>query len=247
MCRCEWRATCYWLGVLSGKTPLRGVLFDVDGTLVNSNDAHARAWIEALSERDVDVAFTAVRAAIGMGGDKLLPSVAGIDADSPLGQLISERRGQVFRARFLPALKPFPGARSLLAALRAKGLKLGVASSAQKSELDALLAIAQVTDLLEGATSSSDAEHSKPDPDIVGAALRSLDLAPEHVILVGDTPYDIEAGSRAGVRTIALRCGGRSDHDLTGALAIYDDPADLLRHLQGSPLFVQGHGLAAGG
>lgn len=220
----------------SSKAPLKGVLFDVDGTLVNSNDAHARAWIEAMRERGVDVPFRTVRGAIGMGGDKLLPSVAGIDADSALGRLLSERRGQVFRTQFLPTLKPFPHVRSLLVALRAKGLKLAVASSAEKSELESLLDIAQVTDLLEAATSSSDAEHSKPDPDIVGAALRRLDLAPEHAILVGDTPYDIEAASRAGLGTIALRCGGRSDQDLVGALALYDDPADLLSHLHSSPL-----------
>jgi HAD superfamily hydrolase (TIGR01509 family) len=224
--------------VASSKASFKGVLFDVDGTLVNSNDAHARAWIEAMRERGLDVPFRTVRAAIGMGGDKLLPSVAGIDADSPLGRLLSERRGHVFRTQFLPALEPFSQARGLLGALRAKGLKLAVASSAERSELEALLAIAQVTDLLETATSSSDAEHSKPDPDIVGAALRGLDLAPEQVIMVGDTPYDIEAASRAGVGTIALRCGGKSDHDLLGALAIYDDPADLLSHLHSAPLFM---------
>jgi phosphoglycolate phosphatase-like HAD superfamily hydrolase len=95
-----------------------------------------------------------------------------------------------------------------------------------------------VTDLLEGATSSSDAEHSKPAPDIVGAASQRLDVAPENAVLVGDTPYDIEAALRAGIGTLALRCGGRSDHDLVGAMAIYDDPTDLLSHLQSPPLSV---------
>lgn len=227
----SWHASCYSLRVLPRKLRLKGVLFDVDGTLVNSNDAHARAWVEALRERGVHVSFEAVRNAIGMGGDKLLPSIAGIDADSQLGQRVSERRGELFRSEFLPSLQPFPQARALLVAMQAMGLKLAIASSAKKSELDALLTIARVADLLEGATSSSEAQNSKPDPDIVVAALSKLDLAPQHAILVGDTPYDIEAASRAGLATIALRCGGRSDHDLAGAVAIYDDPADLLAHL----------------
>ena len=215
---------------------LKGVIFDVDGTLVNSNDAHARAWLEALRERGVDVPFSVIRNAIGMGGDKLLPSVAGVDAESELGRQLAQRRGEVFRTQFLPTLRPFAQARALLLALRAMGLKLAVASSAEKAELGALLGLAQVTDLLEGATSSNDAKHSKPDPDIVGAALRQLDLAPEHALLIGDTPYDAEAAARAGARSIVLRCGGRSDRDLAGALAIYDDPADLLAHLQTSPI-----------
>jgi HAD superfamily hydrolase (TIGR01509 family) len=215
---------------------VKGVIFDVDGTLVNSNDAHAQAWLEALRSRNIDVPLSVIRNAIGMGGDKLLPRVARVDADSQLGQELSQRRGEIFRTQFLPTLRAFAQARNLLLALRAMGLKLGVASSAQKAELGALLDVAQVSDLLEAAASSGDAEHSKPDPDIVGAALRRLDLSAGHALLIGDTPYDVEAAARAGVSSIALRCGGRSDRDLAGALAIYDDPADLLAHLQTSPI-----------
>jgi HAD superfamily hydrolase (TIGR01509 family) len=218
------------------RSTIHGVIFDVDGTLVDSNDAHARAWRKALSEAAVDVPLERIRAAIGMGGDKLLPAVAGIDPDAPLGREIRERRGAIFRTEFLPTLKAFPQARNLCAALRAMGLKLGVASSAQRDELEALLRVARVTDLMEGATSGSDAQTSKPDPDIVRAALEQLALRASHVVMIGDTPYDIEAAARAGMACVALRCGGRSDADLAGAAAIYDSPEHLLAELASSPL-----------
>jgi HAD superfamily hydrolase (TIGR01509 family) len=214
----------------------RGVIFDVDGTLVNSNDAHARSWVAALAEADISVPFEQVRKLIGMGGDKLLPAVANIDAASALGEKISARRAEIFAREHLPKLQPFPKARDLLRSLRDRGLRLTVASSAQREQLLPLLAIAGAEDLIESSTSSSDAQRSKPDPDIVHAALSQLGLPPSDVLMVGDTPYDIEAARQTGIETIAFRCGGRSDHDLSGALAIYDSPADLLEHLTESPL-----------
>jgi len=214
---------------------IRGVVIDVDGTLVNSNDAHARAWLEALAERNIQVAFEDVRPLIGMGGDKLLPRVAHLEEDSELGQKIGARRAEIFRAQYLPRLRPFPKVRELLLKMRSVGLRLAVASSAKKEELQALLQLAKVDDLLEGATSSSDAQSSKPDPDIVRAALNALELEANDAIMLGDTPYDIEAAGQLGLRTVALRCGGRSDADLAGAVAIYDSPADLLERFETSP------------
>ena len=215
---------------------VRGVIVDVDGTLINSNDAHARAWVQALAQFDIYVPFEEVRRLIGMGGDKLLPAIAHIEEDSRLGQKISERRGQIFSREHLPHLHAFPKTRELLTKIRHSGLALAVASSAKKEELEPFLRLANVLDLIEGATSSADAESSKPDPDIVQAALRKLELEPGRVLMIGDTPYDIEAARRAGMGTIAFRCGGRSDHDLAGALAIYDGPADLLARFDASPL-----------
>jgi len=215
---------------------VRGVILDIDGTLVNSNDAHARAWVQALAHFDIYVPYTVVRRSIGMGGDNLLPAIANVAADSPLGKRVSEYRSAIFQQQFLPQLTAFPKTRELLARMRDSGLSLCVASSAQQAEIEPLLRLAKVQDLLEGASSSSDAQHSKPDPDIVQAALRRLDLDPERVLMLGDTPYDIEAARRAGLGTIALRCGGRSDQDLAQAIAIYDDPADLLEHFASSPL-----------
>lgn len=213
-----------------------GVILDVDGTLLDSNDAHAQAWAEALADFDVRVSFEQIRPLIGMGGDKLLPEVAGIDAESERGRAIGERRREIFKARYLPGLKAFPKARELLSTMRSAGLKLAVASSAKKEELHELLVLAHVDDILESVTSSDDAESSKPDPDIVHAALGKLGLAGSHALMIGDTPYDIRAAEKLGVGTIAFRCGGWSDADLKGAVRIYDGPADLLANFDQSPL-----------
>lgn len=215
---------------------VQGVILDIDGTLINSNDAHARAWVEALAEQQIQVEFADVRRCIGMGGDKLLPAVAHIEEDSEVGKQVSRRRGELFKAQHLPRLKAFPRVRELLLRMRQSGLALAVATSAKKEELEPFLAIAKVQDLIEEKASSSDALRSKPDPDIVQAAIAKLGFEPNRVIMIGDTPYDVDAAARAGVRCIALRCGGRSDVDLAGALAIYDDPAELLAEYDASPL-----------
>lgn len=215
---------------------IRAVILDVDGTLVDSNDAHARAWVEALHEHGRAVPFERVRPLIGMGGDKLLPEAVGIEKDETDGRRISRRRAEIFKERYLPEVRSFPRVRELLLRMREGGLRLIVASSAQADELQHLLGIAAVEDLVEGATSSSDAERSKPDPDIVEASLAGLDLPAEAVVMLGDTPYDIRAASHLGVRAIALRCGGWADDDLSGAIAIYDDPADMLARYDTSPL-----------
>ena len=214
----------------------KAVLFDVDGTLVDSNDAHARAWVEAFAEGGITVDFEPVRRRIGMGGDKLMPEVSGLTEDSAAGERISTRRREIFKEKYLPRLQRFPGSSELVAALKDRGITAVAASSAKKDELRKLLEIAGADALLDDATSSDDAEESKPDPDIVHAALRQAKSAPGDAIMVGDTPYDIEAARRAGVRVIAFRSGGWRDEDLQGAEAVYDGPADLLARLDESPL-----------
>lgn len=214
----------------------RGVILDVDGTLVDSNDAHARAWVASFHEHGYNVDFDHVRHLIGMGGDHLIPEVSGQSKDSPQGEALSKRRGEIFKQQELSKLRAFPQSRELLERLRERGLRLAVASSAQEKELTPLLEIAGAKDLIEEETSSGDAPKSKPDPDIVQTALQKLGLPANQAVMLGDTPYDIESAGKAGVKTIALRCGGWDDDDLKGAIAIYDDPADLLRHLDDSPL-----------
>jgi phosphoglycolate phosphatase-like HAD superfamily hydrolase len=217
-------------------TPVRGVILDVDGTLVDSNDAHARAWVEALAERGIRADFGEIRRRIGMGGDKLLPAVTGIREDSPEGQALSKRRREIFKERYLPTLRAFPGSRELLQHMRDGGLKLAVARSARKDELTPLLRLCGAEDLVHAQTSSDDVEQSKPDPDVVGAALREIGMKPGEAVMLGDTPYDVEAARRAGVATVAVRSGGWDDAGLAGAVAIYDGPADLLAHYDSSPL-----------
>ncbi len=218
---------------------LNAVLLDVDGTMIDSNDAHARAWIEALAEHGYVVQFDQVRPLIGLGGDKLLPALTGLDPDSDEAQRIGEARGRLFR-RELPGLRPTPGARALLELLRDEGLDLAVATSAAEEEVQAILEQAGVADLILATASAGDAEHSKPNPDIVLAALRKMSHPTTQAVMIGDTPYDIEAARRARLPAIALRCGGWwSDEHLRDAIAIYNDPADLCRHFGASPLSVR--------
>ncbi len=214
----------------------RAVILDVDGTLIDSNDAHAQAWVDVGRELGYPVQYVIVRTLIGMGGDRVLPRVTGLDDDSPEAEQVRQRRGEIFRRAYLPELQPFPHTRELLERMRAQGLKLVVASSANREDLDALLGRAGVRDLVQDATSSSDIDASKPAPDAVQAALQAAGCAPDEAIMIGDTPYDIQAAQRAGVPIIALRCGGWADRDLQGAAAIYADPADLLAHYETSPL-----------
>jgi phosphoglycolate phosphatase-like HAD superfamily hydrolase len=215
---------------------IKAVLFDIDGTLVDSNDAHAHAWIRAFSDAGVRVEFESVRCAIGMGGDKLMPAVAGIEEESPAGQRISKRRQEIFKTEYLPHLEPFRDAGTLVRACQSLALQVGAASSAKRDELEALLKIADAAALLGDSTSADDAEESKPDPDIVHAALKKAGVEASDAVMIGDTPYDIEAATRAGVRVIAFRCGGWNDASLQGALAIYDGPWDLLARLADSPI-----------
>lgn len=214
---------------------LTGVLLDVDGTLVDSNDAHARAWVQALAENGMTVPFERVRALIGKGGDKLLPEAAGIKADSPKGEAISKRRGEIFQTEFLSSLRPFPDVKALLARMKSEGLRLAVASSAKEDELEGLLRVCGADEFVEASTSSDDADNSKPDPDIIHAALQRIARPAEEVILVGDTPYDVEAGRRAGIEVVAFRCGGWDHADLAGAISVYDSPAELLARFEESP------------
>lgn len=215
---------------------LRAVLLDVDGTLVDSNDAHARAWVDAFAEFGREVAFERVRPLIGKGGDKLMPEVSGLDPESVEGTRLAARRAAIFRERYLPKVEAFPRATELLQRLHADGLTLVVATSAKKAELEPLLELCRATHLVTARTSSDDAENSKPDPDIVAAALARAKVPASDALMLGDTPYDIEAAARAAVDTIALRSGGWDDAALVRALAIYSSASDLLAHYDESPL-----------
>ena len=213
---------------------LKGVIFDVDGTLLDSNDAHALSWVEAFGKAGYDVPFDVVRPLIGMGADKLLPKTIGISSDSDKGKKLIERRSEIFQERHLPDLGPFKGARDLVQRIRSEGLKALVATSARNEQLTKLLRAAHVEDLIEERATASDAKRSKPDPDIVQAAIEESGISPKHSVMIGDTVYDIEAAAKAGVRTIAFRCGGWTDEKLKGAAEIYNGPADLLAHYETS-------------
>ncbi|WP_035992453.1 HAD family hydrolase [Leptolyngbya sp. KIOST-1] len=216
---------------------LDGVILDIDGTLVLSNDIHAQAWVESFASHGYDVPFEQVRPLMGMGGDQLLPTLmAELSEDQEPGKTIASDHKELVLTKYRPQLKPTAGARELVQALMEAEFRVIVATSASDRELEVMLKVAEVDDLLHETTSSSEAENSKPAPDIVQAALKKAELDPGRVVMLADTPYDIEAAGKAGVKVIAVRSGGFSDEELAGAIAIYDDPADLLHHYDRSPL-----------
>lgn len=219
--------------------PLRAVLLDIDGTLVESNEAHAAAWADACAAFGYDRSIAFFRPLIGMGGDQVLPKIsADLDSDRDPGKALASRRSEIFKETYLSTLRPTNGARDLVSRLHDAGYRCVIASSANADELESLLAIVKIAELIDFETTSDDASASKPAPDIVEAALKKAGVEADAALLVGDTPHDIAAAARAGVPTIAFRCGGWSDEGLSGAVAIYDDPADLIKQYDTSLLYL---------
>ena len=215
------------------------VIFDVDGTLIDSVDAHARAWQEALADFGYHVRFEDVRAQIGKGGDQLMPVFVPRDQLDRVADDLERHRSELFKRRYLLGLQPFPGARELIARVLASGRRVALASSAKADEVDVYKRIARIDDLIANETSADDAERSKPHPDIFQAALARLGgVDPSDAIVVGDTPYDAEAAGKAGLPIVGVLCGGFPEADLraAGCEAIYQGPADLLARFDDSPL-----------
>jgi HAD superfamily hydrolase (TIGR01509 family) len=213
---------------------IKAVLLDIDGTILLSNEAHARAFSEAAAALRVSADFDTICRLIGKGSDKLIPEAFGLKSDSDLAKQLTELKASIFKALYLPTLQPSHGARPLLERFRKEGIKIVVATSATADEVNGLLERAGVQDLIEDGTSADDVERTKPDPDVVQVALKKSGEHRSDVIMLGDTPYDVEAAHRAGIRIIAVRCGGWDDRALRGAAAVYEDPADLLVHYKES-------------
>lgn len=204
------------------------VLLDVDGTLVDSNDAHAHAWLETLAKFDHEVSFTRIRSLIGMGGDRLVETITGIPLDAKRNKKIADARSEIFRERWLKTVKPLRGARDLILRLRREGYQYALASAARTEELEPLLEIADIADLTETRTTSSDVEASKPAPDTIEAALdKILMFERSRTVMVGDTPYDARAARDASVAFIGVTSGGWPAEALAGAVAVYDGPASI--------------------
>ena len=210
---------------------MRAVIFDIDGTLLNSVDLHAKAWVEAFRHFGVETEEAEVRSQIGKGGDQLMPVFLSKERIEKDGKEIESYRSDLFKREYLDKVKPFPAVRPLFERLRQEGLTVALASSGKKDEVKHYQELLGIADLIDVATSSDDADRSKPHPDIFQAAIDKLDgIAPEDMIVVGDTPYDAEAADKAGLRTIGVLCGGFPESDLKGAgcVAIYRDPQHLL-------------------
>jgi len=217
-------------------TPAAAALFDVDGTLVDSNDLHAEAWAEAFRHFGHDVPIERIRFQIGKGGDNLIPALLP-DLGEAEREEIDEYRGDLFRRDYLDRTRPFPGVRELFERLRDDGVAIILASSSGRDEVDHHVESLGVGDLILASTSRDDAERSKPCPDIFAAALeRAGEVAKARVRVVGDSPWDMKAAGKLGLKAIGFRCGGFADEDLeaAGAATLYDGPEDLLRRYESS-------------
>lgn len=218
---------------------IEAVIFDIDGTIVDSVDLHAESWKMTFEKFGKTIPFEDVRRQIGKGADQLLPVFFSKEELSRFGEKMEKYRSDLFKKEYLPRVQGFPKVRELFKRIKDDGKQIALASSAKADEIEAYKKIAQIDELVESETSSDDADRSKPHPDIFQAALAQLkDVAPENVIVVGDTPYDAEAAAKAMMSTVGLLCGKWTKEELTraGCVAVYRDPEDLLLHYDASPL-----------
>ncbi|MCX4824987.1 HAD family hydrolase [Streptomyces sp. NBC_01142] len=216
----------------------RAALFDVDGTLVDSNHLHVTTWWEAFRQSGHRVSTHAIHRAIGLGSDDLIAHLLGEERDREQDEWISAVHKALY-GTYSDRLPPLDGARDLLHTLAARGWRNVLATSAGGRELTALRrAIDADDDAIVGTASADDVAKGKPAPDPVHRALELAEVPPGEAVFIGDTVWDMEAAARAGVRAVALLSGGIPHADLeeAGAAAVYRDPADLLSHLDSSLL-----------
>ena len=218
---------------------IKAVIFDVDGTLVDTVDLHAHAWQEAFQHFGHDVSFEKIRSQIGKGGDQLMPVFLSKKEVERRGKEIEKYRSDHFKRKYFPQARAFPMVRELFQHIRARGQTIALASSCKSYELDDYKKLAHIEDLVDAATTSDDADKSKPHPDIFHAVMKRLPvISPSDAMAVGDTPYDAEAAGKAGLRTIGVLCGGFPEEQLraAGCIAICRDSEDLLRHYDSPPI-----------
>ena len=224
---------------VSFDTMIEAAIIDVDGTIVDSVDLHAKAWQAAFAKFGKKISLSQIRRQIGKGADQLLPVFFSQQELDEFGKELDGHRSELFEKEYLPLVKGFPKVRELFQRIKRDGKRIALASSAKAGEIEIYKKIAKIGDLIESETSSEDADKSKPHPDIFEAALGRLPgVTLDQVIVVGDTPYDAEAAAKANLQTIGLLCGGWKEKELrqAGCIAIYKNPADLLAHYEKSPL-----------
>jgi HAD superfamily hydrolase (TIGR01549 family) len=218
---------------------ISAAIFDLDGTLVDSNELHVQAWQETFRHFGKEFPVERLREQVGKGGDQYLPVFLNEKEMREIGKQVDEFRGKIFKKKYLSRVRPFPRVRELLERVHSDGKKIALASSGKADEVEHYQKLIGIKDLVDCQTTADDVAHSKPKPDVFIAALRMLGhLAPEQAIAIGDTPYDIEAAKKIDLATIAVLCGGFPEEELrdAGAVAIFRDPADLLDHYYQSPL-----------
>jgi phosphoglycolate phosphatase-like HAD superfamily hydrolase len=214
---------------------IKNFIFDVDGTLLDSNDLHAQAWSEAFAAFGKKISLARIRLCMGKGKDQLLPEFLDKKEIDKIGEALGTLSGEIFKQKYFPKVRPFPHVRALFREIRQCGARIALASSGEKDEVTKYEKIARIEDLVEKSTSSDDADESKPEPDIFRAALRILGHPTrKSVLVIGDSPFDAIAAKRAKLRTVGVLCGGFSKQSLltNGCHLVYKDPEDLLKNLE---------------
>lgn len=215
----------------------RGVLFDVDGTLIDSSYIHTISWWGAFRQQGYDIPMASIHHYVGMGGDRLVDSLLPEGRDRSLDSEVMASHGALYASHW-PALRAFEGAKDLLAQCHAGGLAVALASSARKKDLEVMKGILDADAFIDGATSANDAKESKPAPDILVAALDAIGVGAADAVFVGDAVWDMKAAAALGIPAIAVTCGGVSAEKLrdAGAVEVYEGPQDLLQNLPSSAL-----------
>jgi HAD superfamily hydrolase (TIGR01549 family) len=210
-------------------------ILDIDGTLVDTNYQHALAWYMAFRQHDVVLPVWRIHRHIGMGGDQIVEALAGREVEERAGDDIRSAEAALYLAS-IQSTSVLEGARELIEDLKAEGRQVVLASSAKAREVDHYLDLLDVRDLVDGWTTSADVERTKPEPDLVIAALDRLDT--DDAVMIGDTPWDARAAERAGVPTVAVLTGGFSEQELreAGAVAVFTSIVELRRDLASTPL-----------
>ena len=208
------------------------MLFDIDGTLVDSNDKHAECWIEAFGKFGKKVESSVIRGQIGKGGDLLVPDTLNAREMRRFGEELKKHRGELWKEKYMRTVKPFEGVTDALQELRRKDIKLALASSSNPDEVEYYVELLGVGEMIEGSTSKEDARFSKPSPEIFQAALERTRSDPARTLAVGDTPYDILASHRIPIPIAAVLCGGFPREMLARAEFLYPVVTDLVRNLE---------------
>jgi HAD superfamily hydrolase (TIGR01549 family) len=210
-------------------------ILDIDGTLVDTNYQHAIAWYHAFRQHEIILPIWKIHRAIGMGGDQMVPHLIGEERDEELGDDLRAAEKPLYLS-MIEQVEPFDGARDFIVALKDAGRKVILASSAKANELETYLDLLDVRDVVDDWTSSADVEQTKPEPDLVNAAMEKAGT--DDAVMVGDTPWDIKASTKAGIPCIAVMTGGFGEDELreAGASGVYDSIVELREKIADTPL-----------
>jgi HAD superfamily hydrolase (TIGR01549 family) len=213
-------------------TALKAILFDIDGTLVDSNDMHADCWVAAFAKFGKTVDRESIRMQIGKGGDWIVPDALTAREMRAFGEKLKKYRGELWKNEYMREVKPFPGVEKALREVHERGIRLAFASSSNPNEVEYYVELLGIAKLLEGSTSKGDAQFSKPSPEIFQAALEETGSKVHETLVVGDTPYDILAAHGGCLAVAALRCGGFPEDTLTKAEFLFQDVPELVGNLK---------------